>query len=188
MKKQLLVTAVGADRPGIVARLTEVFVKHGANLEDSRMAILGGEFAAIMLVSVPVDKLDTLDKSLLSLKDETIVVTTKQTEAKDPERFSKHLPYELTVTGADHEGIVHAVTRFLSERSINIQAMDTDVVNAPETAIPLFQMRAIILVPDTVNYSELQNNLSKIGANEGLDILVTTSKARSTAKAAAPTR
>ncbi|MBZ0186776.1 MAG: hypothetical protein K8F91_11050, partial [Candidatus Obscuribacterales bacterium] len=46
MNNQLLVTAVGEDRPGIVARVTEVLSGHGANLEASRMAILGGEFAA----------------------------------------------------------------------------------------------------------------------------------------------
>ena len=46
------VTAVGADRPGIVAAVTGAFAEHGCNLEDSSMTILRGQFA-MMLVSRP---------------------------------------------------------------------------------------------------------------------------------------
>jgi glycine cleavage system regulatory protein len=38
MKTQLLVTLVGEDKPGIVARVTAIFVDNGANLEESRLA------------------------------------------------------------------------------------------------------------------------------------------------------
>src|SRR5271165_5577240 len=117
MKSQLLVTAIGEDRPGIVAHLTETFVKHGANLEDSRMAILGGEFAAIILVSVPSDQCDCLKKELSNLKD--IVVSTRTTNMPMPGRFTGYVPYDLLVNGADHEGIVHKVSAFLRDRSIN---------------------------------------------------------------------
>ena len=44
------VTALGADRPGIVAAVTGVLMRHGGNLEDSAMTNLGGHFA-MMLVS-----------------------------------------------------------------------------------------------------------------------------------------
>src|SRR5438309_5307887 len=84
MKNQLLVTAVGEDRPGIVARLSEIFIKHGGNLEESRMAILGGEFAAIVLVSAPEGKMDALTQDLVKLKAEGIMITTKATHALDP--------------------------------------------------------------------------------------------------------
>ena len=39
------VTAVGADRPGIVAAVSRALYDVGGNIEDSRMAILGGHFA-----------------------------------------------------------------------------------------------------------------------------------------------
>ena len=47
----LVVTAVGRDRPGIVAELTAAVAACRANVADSRMALLGGEFALMMPVS-----------------------------------------------------------------------------------------------------------------------------------------
>jgi hypothetical protein len=52
---ELAVTAVGADRPGIIARVTRVLYEHGGNLEDSSMTILGGHFAIMLLVDAPTD-------------------------------------------------------------------------------------------------------------------------------------
>lgn len=172
MKRRLVVTAVGEDRPGIVARLTEVFVRHGANVEDSRMAILGGEFAAIVLITIPGDSLDVLESELKALAKESIAVTTKVTECHDPSRFSSCKQFDLTVCGADHEGIVHTVSRFLHERSINIESMETDIVYAPETAIPLFQLKAVVLVPNSVNHAELSNSLTKVGSEQAVDIFL----------------
>src|SRR5947209_6352787 len=47
------VTAVGADRPGIAAAVTTVLFEHGGNIEDSRMAILGGHFSMMLIVALP---------------------------------------------------------------------------------------------------------------------------------------
>lgn len=170
MKSQLLVTATGADRPGIVARLTEVFVKHGANLEESRMALLGGEFAAIILVSVPEDKIAPLNHELAGLKQEEITVSTKSTQPVSAERFKGYVPCELTVSGADHEGIVHTVSSYLRDHSINIQLMESDVVPAPVTGTPLFCMKATVQVPPSLALSELRRRLTEIGDKQSVEI------------------
>ena len=47
------VTAVGADRPGIVAGVTKVLFDQGCNLEDTSMTILRGHFAMMLVVDVP---------------------------------------------------------------------------------------------------------------------------------------
>src|SRR5436305_11297048 len=49
------VTAVGADRPGIVAAVSKVFVEHGCNIEDSAMTILRGQFAMMLIVAAPAE-------------------------------------------------------------------------------------------------------------------------------------
>lgn len=173
MKIQLLITATGEDRPGIVARLTEVFVAHGANLEESRMALLGGEFAAIVLVSMPSEKLEELLPALDLLKKESILVTTKKTSALSPERFKGYAVYEISVSGADHEGIVHKVSTYLREHAINIQAMESDLANAPDTGTQLFCMRATVQVPPSVSLDDLRKQLKVIGDQEMVDIEVT---------------
>jgi glycine cleavage system transcriptional repressor len=170
MTSQLLVTATGEDRPGIVARLTQVFVKHGANLKESRMALLGGEFAAIILIVIPEDKIVNLTHELASLRNESITVTTKATQPVDPERMKGHVPCELTVSGADHEGIVHTVSSYLHDRAINIQSMESDVVHAPVTGTPLFCMKATVQVPASIALSELRKSLIEIGDKESVEI------------------
>jgi glycine cleavage system transcriptional repressor len=170
MRQQILVTATGEDRPGIVARLSEVILKHGANLEESRMALLGGEFAVIALVTVGDDKLHELTQELVRLKDEDIFCTTKATKPLSPDRFKECISCELELSGADHEGIVHGITRFLREHSINIQSMESGVVNAPETGTPLFCMRATIQVPPALSISQLSKELNAIGDNESVEI------------------
>ena len=51
MTEQLVITALGEDRPGIVDELSNALTTHELNIEDSRMSVLGGEFAILMLVS-----------------------------------------------------------------------------------------------------------------------------------------
>ncbi|MGH9553525.1 MAG: glycine cleavage system protein R [Terriglobales bacterium] len=172
MKKQFVVTATGEDRPGIVARLTEVFVKNGANLEESRMALLGGEFAAIILISVPEEQIDQLKSGLASLKSLNIVASTKETQKLHPDRFKGYIAYELKIDGADHEGIVHTVSSYLHDRSANIQSMESEIVHAPETGTPLFCMKAIVLVPPSLSLNELRKSLTALGDKESVEIEV----------------
>src|SRR3954454_14423139 len=47
---QLIITAVGPDRPGIVGELTGIMHAAGGNLLDSRMVNLRGEFAILILL------------------------------------------------------------------------------------------------------------------------------------------
>jgi glycine cleavage system transcriptional repressor len=110
MKNQILVTAVGEDRPGIVAQLTEVVAKHGGNLEVSRMALLGGEFAEISLVSVRPDKCNELEAALNALSKNGLTIICKPTAGVSAERFAGHKFYRIALTGADHEGIVHKLS------------------------------------------------------------------------------
>lgn len=170
MKSQLLVTAFGEDRPGIVARLSEVLLAGGANLEGSRMAKLGGDFAAIILASVPEEAVADLEKRLAGLEAESLTIHSKITSRLDPDRFKGYLPYRLAVNGADHEGIVNRVTGYLRDESINIESMESQVVSAPVTGTPLFCMAADLQVPPTLAISELKSRLQSIGDAEAVEI------------------
>ena len=49
----LAVSAIGSDRPGIVAAVTKVLLDQGCNLEDTSMSILRGHFAMMLVVAAP---------------------------------------------------------------------------------------------------------------------------------------
>ena len=51
MSHWFLLSVIGRDKPGLVAELTQLIYDADANLEDSRMTILGSDFAVILLCS-----------------------------------------------------------------------------------------------------------------------------------------
>ena len=62
-----VLTAIGADRVGIVDDLSGAVSGAGCNIEESKMAVLGGEFAVIMLVSGQAGSVNTLADALPGL-------------------------------------------------------------------------------------------------------------------------
>ena len=170
MNQYMVITTTGPDRVGIVDRITEILLEYDANVEESRMARLGGEFASIILVSVPEKNTKELTKGLENLKKISLTISTKTTQMTDAKRVEGYVPYEITVTGADHEGIVHRVAHYLSENGINIETLDTSVVHAPITGTPLFSMHGIVQAPAKITLNELRKNFTLIGNEMGTDI------------------
>ncbi len=170
MKKEMVITILSEDRPGIVERVTDVLLRYGANLEESRMARLGGEFAGIMLITVDESKMDDLTRAMDALKEQSLSVIAKATDPSVAKRYAGYVPYEIKVSGADHEGIVHGIAEYLAAQGANIEELSTDVTNAPITGIPLFSMRAVVEVPPKISTTELREKLAYIAEEQGVDI------------------
>ena len=67
MRANIVLTLTGADRIGLVEEVTGMLLDLDGNVEASRMARLGGEFAMLMLVSLSSEQLPGLEKSVESL-------------------------------------------------------------------------------------------------------------------------
>jgi len=163
MQKHLVMTFTGHDRPGIVEYLTKLILDHGGNVEASRMSRLGGEFAVLMLIAVPSPKFEALRETVRGLRSEDYKVTTRETNHSYGRTFSGWLPFQIKVVGADHEGIIHQITRHLAGRGVNIETMDTGLVEAPMSGTPLFTMSAVVLAPPDLPYHDLRDELAAVG-------------------------
>ncbi len=172
MRTYLVVTITCPDRPGIVEQITEALVGFSANWEESRMARLGGDFAGIVKIGVPREQGESLSEALRGLGDSETAVTVKIAGDPASPSLEGYALVELRVAGADHEGIVHTVSRYLVEQGINVEEMETQVVPAPMSASPLFEMKARIKVPPQVLLADLDANLQGIGEELGVDIEV----------------
>ena len=167
-KTYLVLTAVGPDRPGLVSEMAAVIHAAGANLEDSRMAILGGEFALLLLVSGSENAAADVERSLASLDDKLgLHVVAKRTEPAVTRDF---LPYRITVTGFDRPGIVHRISEILARRSVNVAALESHVAYAPLSGTPMFVLEAELQVPSAVALAELRRELSAQCDEENLDL------------------
>ena len=147
MQKTFVLTLTGPDRIGVVDNLTEILLQHSGNVETSRMARLGGEFAVLMLVAMPADQFPGLEGGLDGLVAQGYKLTLSTTEEAPAAARSGWLPYHIKVHGADHEGIIHEVAHYLSKHEINIESVETATTPAPHTGTPFFTMTALVLVP-----------------------------------------
>ncbi|MCA1834022.1 MAG: glycine cleavage system protein R [Actinomycetota bacterium] len=126
---QLAVSAVGLDRPGIVAAISRVLLEHDGNIEDSRMALLGGHFAVMLIVEVPDDTDPVaVEESVLSATAGMDLVVTVRPVAHAASDHLEGTPYVLTVYGADRPGIVADVTGALARWDVNVTDLATHVL------------------------------------------------------------
>lgn len=170
-KQYMVLTAVGSDRPGLVERISTLIHGAGANLEDSRMAILGGEFALILLFSGDAEAVDRVragtGEAAASLQLEiSLKATAPRTTTTD------YLPYKLRVSGVDRPGIVALVSALLARRGVNVAALDSRLGNAPLSGTPLFYLRARLQVPSALTLSSLRGDLARLCEEENLDFVL----------------
>jgi glycine cleavage system transcriptional repressor len=169
MPLDLVLTLTGPDRVGLVESVTKLLLDHGGNVETSRMARLGGEFAMLVLVEAPDSATpEALRAALASGLGDGYHVTLTPTSPgalDEPAQFCR-----LEVEGADHEGIIYEVASYLSRRGINVEAMDTETAPAPESGIPLFMMSALIAVPPTLADDDWQSGLAEVAERANVEI------------------
>ncbi len=171
MQKQLVITALGEDRPGIVNALSRAVADSGCNIADSRMTVLGGEFAVILLVSGKWNELAKLEAQLPNVGRELdLTVSSKRTETRPG---AKNLaPYAVEVVSIDHPGIVHQLAQFFSSRQINIRDMSTSSYAAAHTGTPMFSMHMTLDIPSSVAIAQLREEFMDYCDQRNLDAII----------------
>ncbi|MFZ5819831.1 MAG: glycine cleavage system protein R [Chloroflexota bacterium] len=172
MDKRFVLTLTGADRIGIVEHVTELLLECGGDVHASRMARLGGEFAMLLLVSVPEVEADRLPKTVERLQGEDFKVSVTETEWGVAARRKDWLPYRIEVRGANHEGIIHKIAERLAQMGINIESIETNVTPAPMSGAPLFTMDAIVVVPPDLPKHKWQDDLEEAADAVNVELTV----------------
>lgn len=154
-KQYLVISALGQDRPGIVKTFTQPISESSVNILDSRMTILGGEFAILMMVEGSWDTIAKLEAQLPALEQALgLTIVAKRTDSQQAQ--ANAIPYAVNVVALDHPGIVNQLAEFFSGRSINIQDLLTDSYNAAHTGTPMFSATLIINIPGDVSIARLR--------------------------------
>src|SRR5262245_3807959 len=107
MRKTLLLTVVGADRTGLVESLADRIAAVGGNWEESRLARLAGQFAGIVLVTVPDDRADQLVAKVREVQGLQVTAHVVDPPATG---LSGEQTMTIAVTGNDRPGIVRDVS------------------------------------------------------------------------------
>ena len=158
MKEFLVLSALGRDVTGIVNDVSQVILDAGGNIEDSRMTVLGGEFALMVLVTGDADVIDDLVDAAEALGERLgLTVVCRRTE-KRSDRLGGMLPYQVEILAMDHPGIVHDIANFFAARGINIEDLATTTYPAPHTGTPMFSMHLVVAIPGDTAISELRQD------------------------------
>jgi glycine cleavage system transcriptional repressor len=162
------VSAVGADRPGIVAAVTGVFLEHGCNLEDTSMTILRGHFAMMLVVAAP-DGLEqeALERALAGPASAfELVVAVRAIDDSVP-TSPEGEAWTVSVYGADRPGIVHRVASLLADNGVNIVDLTTRIIGDADR--PVYAMILEVTLPAGANASDLEARLKEQANDLGVE-------------------
>ena len=164
----LALSTLGRDRPGIVERLTRVLLDHGANIEDSQMTILRGRFSVTLVISAEGDA-EAMERDLQAAADELGLDALTLSEVVEVDAEPEEPSHIVTVYGADHPGIVHAVAAAIASSGSNITDLHTRLnEEGPE---PLYVLLLEASVPEG-REDDLQSELDAVAGSEGVEVSV----------------
>jgi glycine cleavage system transcriptional repressor len=166
---QLALSAIGRDRPGIVAEVTRALLGHSLNITDSQMAVLGGRFTMMLIVDAPDGTdLDAVHEELRRTRErlslDALSLSALAEAADAPAADPSHI---VTVYGVDHPGIVHAVSARLAARAVNVTDLETRLVGDG-----LYAMVLEVALPLELDPEVLAGMLAEVGAEQGVEVTV----------------
>jgi len=164
-------SAIGRDRPGIVAEVTGTLLRHGVNMADSQMAILGGHFAMmIVLVASAETDVEALRSDLEHSRAKLELEAISLSEIDEAQARIDEPSHVITLYGADHPGIVNAITSALAERGVNITDLDTHLVG--EETERTYMMILEVSVPSSLTGGKLETSLREVAREQKLELTV----------------
>lgn len=175
MLNQLVFSILGSDRPGIIDELSKAIRDCGGSISDSRMTVLGGEFAMIVLVSGNWDAIAKLEDTVPRLAEQLdLNIQIRRTEIRA--NATDLLPYTVDVVAIDHPGIVNEIADFFSKRSINIEDMYTGGYQAAHSGTPMFSLHMTVSIPSSSSIATLRNEFMDFCDTLNLDSVIEPAK------------
>jgi glycine cleavage system transcriptional repressor len=146
MRKKLVVTVLGEDRPGIVYSVSSLLRDLSCNIVEVSQTILGTEFAGIFVVTIP-EKLtrEGVEASLgQRLTPDGLNISVKDYKTPAAVTVVQAEPFVITLRGPDRLGLIPDMTEVIARHRVNIanlkaiaqQDDPTQVVLAFEVDVP----------------------------------------------------
>ena len=166
MHTTLILTVLGPDHPGLVKSLSEVLKQQQGNWTESRMIHLGGQFAGLLQVSLPRERVANLKAALDVLQATGLqVLVAEIQEAMQPKEILK-----LEVLGLDRVGIIRDITTQLASLKVNIEELFSEQRPAPMSGGVLFFAALTLSLPAAVTAEQVQAKLEELSDQLMVDI------------------
>jgi glycine cleavage system regulatory protein len=166
--KDVVLTLLGPDRPGLVEALAAVVAEHGGNWLESRMAHLAGKFAGILRAEVPDHRLPGLVHALGGLESQGLKLVVEAAGMPPAQQGARAM--DLALVGQDRPGIVREISQLLAAKGVNVEELRTDRTSAPMSGELIFTARARVFAPATVSAADLRAALERMESDLMVEI------------------
>ncbi len=136
MKNWFMLTLVGKDRPGIVAKVSEALFQGNYSIGEATMARLGGNFTMMLMVQGGEGQKDLEGRIHDAVAEMCLLYHIDAIEGELHHHIDPDV--RISIYGADRAGIVAEATGLLAEAGLNILSLETDVGGTEDS--PLFIM------------------------------------------------
>ena len=168
MNTSIVLTVISEDHPGIIEIVSKALKKHDGNWTQSSMSSLAGQFAGILLASVPNNSVNACLVDLQGLESKGLHIIAHVSGQEDGTEDVQQ--YGLKLVGNDRPGIVHDITRVLAGHKVSVADFETSVEGASMGGGELFKARAQLLVPESSDIFALESELEDIANDLMVDI------------------
>lgn len=152
----LVITALGADRPGIVNTITRHVSSCGCNIEDSRLAMFGEEFTFIMLLSGSWNAITLLESTLPQKGAELdLLIVMKRTNAQNQKAMPATVWVKVEVNDSPH--IIERFTNLFHCHNMNIAELVSKTQSAEGDIPPRLHIQISAHSPASQNSSIIEH-------------------------------
>jgi glycine cleavage system regulatory protein len=170
MKCYLIMTVLGADRPGLVSSLADKVTSHGGNWLESRMARLAGQFAGIARIECDEQNVDSLISELQKPTPAGQAALNLQIVREAAADREPCQTMSVEVMGNDRPGIVRELTTAIAKAGGNIEELTTGLESAPMSGHPMFRAKGLISLPLGTSVDSLSAAIESLGEDLTVDI------------------
>lgn len=171
METLMVLSALGPDRPGLVDELAHQVAESGCQVGDSRMTVLGGEFAIIMLIFGNWNSVAKFE-NLVPRMQESLGLHIQSKRTQERSDTAKVLPYAVEVVSIDRGGIVSDVANFFARRDINIEDVFTSTYPAPHTRTDMFSLHMTVGIPGEMSIAAVRGEFMDFCDDLNLDAVL----------------
>lgn len=170
LERSLVLTFSGPDKTGIVFELSNVVHTQKGNVEESRMTLLGQDFALLMLISVDANQADTL-KDEITKQFPEFNVSFRDTASKKGFQGPVRILH-VTFDGPDQPGVLSAMSNIFLKNQISVRDLETDTSSAPFAGYKVFGLKSVIAVPNSTDLAQLDDDISAFEEEYGVDVTI----------------
>lgn len=169
-KTQLIVNMLGADRPGILSKITSVVSQVGCNILDSRLAIYGEDFSLTMIIEGEQNSIANAEGQLnIACRESELLCLMKHTKRHSKQSLA--FLVDLEFAGIDTPGVIQSITSMLIKHGASVNALRQTTFKERHSQIEMLKCNMVVSLPDESKLSVISEEFECL--MERLDLIGT---------------